>query len=254
MSVATDTSVDARVHPSPNHGERAQGAPIDMIILHYTGMQTAEAALQRLCDPRAEVSAHYLVHEDGTILQCVPEARRAWHAGNSFWKGETDVNSRSIGIEIVNPGHEFGYRSFPDVQIEAVIRLGQDICRRHDIHPWMVLAHSDIAPGRKEDPGELFPWNRLADAGVGLSVEAYPIVAGLLMQEGDSGQPVEALQSMLALYGYNVDINGHFDEKTRDVVTAFQRHFRQEKVDGVADHSTIETLNTLLRQLPSFST
>jgi len=254
MSIETDTGVKARVHPSPNHGERAAGAPIDMLILHYTGMQSADEALKRLCDPRAEVSAHYLVQEDGTILQCVPEARRAWHAGKSFWKGETDVNSRSIGVEIVNPGHEFGYRAFPDIQIEAVAGLAKDICRRHDIHPWMVLAHSDISPERKEDPGELFPWKRLAEAGAGLYVEPHPIVAGLLMQEGDTGQPVEALQSMLGLYGYAIDINGSFDAKTRHAVTAFQRHFRPEKLDGVADHSTIETLTSLLRKLPSFST
>ncbi|WP_434050867.1 MAG: N-acetylmuramoyl-L-alanine amidase [Roseibium sp.] len=253
MSVATDTGVTARVHPSPNHGERAPGAPIDMLILHYTGMQSGDEALQRLCDPRAEVSAHYLVHEDGEILQCVPEARRAWHAGKSFWKGETDVNSRSIGIEIVNPGHEFGYRAFPVRQIDAVAALAKDICRRHDILPWMVLAHSDISPERKEDPGELFPWKRLAEAGVGLYVEPHQIVAGLLMQEGDQGQPVEALQSMLGLYGYDIDINGTFDAKTRHAVTAFQRHFRPDKLDGVADHSTIETLTSLLRKLPSFS-
>jgi len=252
MSVATDTGVKARIHPSPNHGRRVQGAPIDMVVLHYTGMPSAEAALQRLCDPGAEVSAHYLVDEDGSILQCVPESRRAWHAGASFWKGETDINSRSIGVEIVNPGHEFGYRPFPEAQIEAVIALVRDICRRHGIHPWMVLAHSDIAPDRKEDPGELFPWGRLSEAGIGLYVNPFPIEpAGLLMQEGDIGQPVEALQSMLALYGYNVDITGDFDSKTRQVVTAFQRHFRPEKVDGVADQSTIETLNALLRKLPS---
>lgn len=253
MNVVTDTGVDARVHPSPNHGPRAQDAPIDMLVLHYTGMESAELALQRLCDPRTEVSAHYFVYEDGTILQCVPEARRAWHAGRSFWKGEIDINSRSIGIEIVNPGHEFGYRPFPESQIDAVVRLSKDVCLRHDVLPWMVLAHSDIAPDRKEDPGEKFPWNRLAEAGVGLYVDPHAIVAGLLMQEGDRGQPVEALQSMLGLYGYNVDINGVFDEKTRHAVKAFQRHFRQEKVDGVADHSTIETLNLLLRRLPTFS-
>ena len=250
MSVAADTGVKARIHPSPNHGRRAQGAPIDMLIMHYTGMPSGEDALRRLCDPRSEVSAHYLVHEDGAIVQCVPESRRAWHAGRSFWKGETDINSRSIGIEIVNPGHEFGYRAFPDAQIEAVIALASDICRRHDIRPWMVLGHSDIAPDRKEDPGELFPWKRLADAGVGLYSETFPLEAGLWMQEGDSGQPVEALQSMLGLYGYDIDITGQFDEKTRNVVTAFQRHFRQEKVDGVADQSSINTLHSLLTRLP----
>lgn len=253
MSVATDTGVKARVHPSPNHGERAQGAPIDMVVLHYTGMPTAEAALQRLCDPRAEVSAHYLVNEDGSILQCVPEARRAWHAGRSFWKGETDINSRSIGIEIVNPGHEHGYRAFPEEQIDAVIGLVADICRRHGIDPWMVLGHSDIAPERKQDPGELFPWARLAEKNVGVYVEPFPIRSGLLMQEGDSGQPVEALQSMLALYGYDIAITGVFDSRTQLVVAAFQRHFRPQKVDGIADQSTIETLNALLRKLPTFA-
>ncbi|MCX2721868.1 N-acetylmuramoyl-L-alanine amidase [Roseibium salinum] len=253
MSVATDTGVKARVHPSPNHGERAQGVPIDMVVLHYTGMPTAEAALKRLCDPRAEVSAHYLVDEDGSILQCVPEARRAWHAGRSFWKGETDINSRSIGIEIVNPGHEHGYRAFPEEQVDAVSRLVADVCRRHGIDPWMVLGHSDIAPERKQDPGELFPWIRLAEKNVGVYVEPFPIRSGLLMQEGDSGQPVEALQSMLALYGYDVAITGVFDRRTQLVVAAFQRHFRPQKVDGIADQSTIETLNALLRKLPNFS-
>ncbi len=253
MSVATDTGVKARVHPSPNHGQRAQGAPVDMVVLHYTGMPTGEEALQRLCDPRSEVSAHYVVNEDGSILQCVPESRRAWHAGRSFWKGETDINSRSIGVEIVNPGHEHGYQPFPEPQIEAVVALVGDICARHGIHPWMVLAHSDIAPDRKEDPGELFPWDRLSEAGIGLYVKPFPLGAGLLMQEGDSGQPVEAVQSMLALYGYELDITGDFDLKTRQVVAAFQRHFRPEKVDGVVDQSTIETLHALLRKLPSLS-
>lgn len=253
MSVATDTGVKARIHPSPNHGQRAQGAPIDMVVLHYTGMPTAEAALKRLCDPRAEVSAHYLVDEDGSILQCVPEARRAWHAGRSFWKGETDINSRSIGVEIVNPGHEHGYRPFPDAQIEAVITLVRDVCNRHGIHPWMVLGHSDIAPDRKQDPGELFPWARLAEAGVGLYVKPLSAGSGLFMQLGDRGQPVEALQSMLALYGYDLTITGEFDQTTRHAVEAFQRHFRQERVDGVVDQSTIETLNALLRKLPSMS-
>ncbi|WP_299817446.1 N-acetylmuramoyl-L-alanine amidase [uncultured Roseibium sp.] len=253
MTVATDTGLKARVHPSPNHGPRKTGVPIDMVILHYTGMKTAEDALSRLCNPEAEVSAHYLVDEDGSILQCVPEARRAWHAGRSFWKGQRDINSRSIGIEIVNPGHENGYRPFPDRQIKAVVALTKDICHRHGIQPWMVLGHSDIAPDRKEDPGELFPWDRLAQAGIGLYVQPFPIGSGLFMQAGERGQPVEAVQSMLALFGYDVAISGEFDEKTRLCVKAFQRHFRPEKVDGVVDQSTIETLNALLRKLPSLT-
>ena len=254
MSVQTDTGVKARVHPSPNHSARAEGVPIDMLILHYTGMEDAETALQRLCDPRAEVSAHYLVYEDGRILQCVPESRRAWHAGKSYWKGERDINSRSIGIEIVNPGHDGGYPDFPDVQIGAVIELSKDICGRHSIQPWMVLAHSDVAPDRKMDPGEKFPWDRLASQGVGHFREAAPITTGLFMQEGEQGQPVEAVQSMLALYGYDIDVSGQFDCRTTEAVTAFQRHFRQDKVDGVVDQSTVETLHRLLAALPSLST
>lgn len=253
MSVKTDTGVIARVHPSPNQGERPPTTQIDMVLLHYTGMESADAALQRLCDPRAEVSAHYFVHEDGTILQCVPESRRAWHAGKSYWQGETDINSCSIGIEIVNPGHEFGYRSFPSPQVQSVIELTKDICRRHNIPAWRVLAHSDVAPDRKEDPGELFPWVQLAEAGVGLWIAPTPSPAGILMQEGDVGSPVEALQSMLALYGYDVDVTRVFDMKTRYAVVAFQRHFRPEKIDGVVNGAFVETLNALLRQLPHLS-
>lgn len=252
MSVQTDTRVKARVHPSPNHGERPEGVVVDTLILHYTGMENAESALQRLCDPRAEVSAHYFVYEDGRILQCVPEMRRAWHAGRSSWKGEEDLNSRSIGIEIVNPGHEFGYVDFPEEQIKAVSDLCKEICQRHSIAPWRVLAHSDIAPDRKEDPGEKFPWARLAADGVGHWVTPEPMGASaIFMQQGDSGQPVEALQSMLALYGYKVDVSGEFDEATRFALIAFQRHFRQEKVDGILDQSTLVTLHGLLAGLPS---
>lgn len=251
MSLPTDTGVDALVHPSPNHGERPEGSQIDMLVLHYTGMENAESALQRLCDPRAEVSAHYFIYEDGRILQCVPEARRAWHAGKSYWKGATDLNSCSIGVEIVNPGHEFGYRPFPEAQINAVIALCLDVCARHGIAPWKVLAHSDIAPERKDDPGELFPWDVLAKRGVGFYVEPSGDLGGaLVMQEGDTGQPVEAFQSLLALYGYHVPVSGVYDVATAHAVTAFQRHFRQDKVDGVADRSTVETLYKLLSALP----
>ena len=250
MRVKPDCGVPARVHPSPNHNERRDGAAVDMIILHYTGMQTADEALQRLCDTRSEVSAHYFVHEDGRILQCVPEARRAWHAGKSFWKGETDINSRSIGIEIVNPGHEWGYRPFPEAQVEAVLHLCQDIMLRHQMKPWRVLAHSDVAPGRKEDPGELFPWNVLAAGGVAHHVDPVPVTSGRFFQEGESGQPIEALQSMLAIYGYDVPVQGEFDVRTKAAVTAFQRHFRPERVDGIADASTIATLHKLLTALP----
>ena len=236
---------------SPNHGPRPDGATVDILVLHYTGMQSEEAAISWLCDPRSQVSCHYVVGETGTVLQLVDEERRAWHAGVSSWRGITDVNSRSIGIEIANPGQEFGYRPFPDAQVLAVIRLCRDILDRHPIRPRDVVAHSDVAPMRKEDPGELFPWAQLALAGVGPFVAPGPGRGGRAFQRGESGQPVEALQSMLALYGYGVPITGVFCETTEAVVRAFQRHFRPERVDGIADVSTIETLHRLLRALPS---
>ena len=251
MSVKSDTGLQARVRPSPNHGPRAGSGAVDMVILHYTGMKSADAALQRLCDPRAEVSAHYVIFEDGTLYQCVPESRRAWHSGRSLWKGEADVNSRSIGIELVNPGHEHGYHPFPGGQISVLIDLVNDVCRRHAIQPWCVLGHSDVAPDRKMDPGELFPWAQLAGAGIGHWVEPTAICSGIFMQQGDQGQPVEALQSMLGLYGYGIEVSGTYDLQTLQVVTAFQRHFRPEKVDGVADRSTVATLHSLLSALPA---
>ena len=236
--------------PSPNHGERRDGRAPDMIVLHYTGMPDAASALSWLCDPGSEVSAHYFVDEDGRITQLVPEARRAWHAGKAAWGGEADVNSASIGIEIVNPGHEFGYRAFPDEQIEAVIGLCLDIILRHGIAPHRVLGHSDVAPMRKADPGELFPWVVLADAGVGHYVPPQPLgdPAGLAL--GAEGPAVRALQALLSVYGYDVAASGAFDEATEAVVRAFQRHFRPARIDGVADASTVRTLKRLIDALP----
>jgi N-acetylmuramoyl-L-alanine amidase len=239
----------AEIRVSPNFGPRREVLRPDMILLHYTGMESAEAAEAWLCDPASEVSAHYLVHEDGRIVQMVREADRAWHAGRGSWRGRTDVNSLSVGIEIANPGHAFGYPDFPDGQVESVIALCRGIASRHAIPPERVLAHSDTAPGRKVDPGEKFPWARLAAAGVGHWTEPATIGGGRFLAEGDRGAPVEALQSMLAIYGYGVDISGRFDTTTRIVVEAFQRHFRPARVDGVADRSTIETLHCLLSGL-----
>ncbi|MCI5077142.1 N-acetylmuramoyl-L-alanine amidase [Oricola sp.] len=241
---------EAECRLSPNAGERRGDRPVDILLLHYTGMETGQAAEDRLCDAQSEVSSHYLVHEDGRIVQMVPESERAWHAGASFWKGETDVNSRSVGIEIVNGGHDFGLPAFPDRQIEAVIALSKGILARHAIAPERVLAHSDVAPQRKRDPGERFPWHVLAASGIGHWVEPSAIRGGRFFALGDAGQPVEALQSMLALYGYGAAIGGVFDERTAANVAAFQRHFRPERVDGVADASTIETLHRLLTALP----
>ncbi|WP_370318864.1 N-acetylmuramoyl-L-alanine amidase [Oricola sp.] len=244
---------DAIIRPSPNIGERKGEAPVDILLLHYTGMETGQGAEDWLCDPQSEVSCHYIVHEDGRVVQMVPEALRAWHAGRSHWKGETDINSRSVGIEIVNGGHEFGLPAFPAPQIDAVITLSRDILARNAIPPERVLAHSDVAPRRKRDPGELFPWDRLAAADVGHWVEPAQIGGGRFFSKGESGQPIEALQSMLAMYGYKAAITGVFDENTAAVVAAFQRHFRPARVDGVADASTIETLHRLLTALPALS-
>ncbi len=240
-----DSSLVESVVASPNHDERVGGAP-DMILLHYTGMQTAEAALERLRSTEARVSSHYFVHEDGRVIQMVPEARRAWHAGVSSWAGQTDINSRSIGIEIVNPGHEFGYADFPRRQIAAVIALCRGIIARRKIRRDRVLAHSDVAPARKQDPGEKFPWKLLADSGVGLWVEPVPITDWLSLVPGDSGTTVFDLQKSLGDFGYGVPLTGDYDEETKIVVAAFQRHFRPAQVDGMADTSTRETLRKLL--------
>ncbi len=234
---------------SPNFGERRGHRRPNALILHYTGMPTAQSALALLCDPAAEVSAHYFVFEDGRVVQLVAEADRAWHAGRGSWKGESDMNSVSIGIEIVNSGHDGGLPDFPDAQVEATIALCRDICARRAIPPERVLAHSDIAPDRKRDPGEAFPWGLLHAGGVGHWVEPAPLSDGSLFRIAEEGPPVRALQAMLALYGYGVEITGVYDAPTRSVVTAFQRHFRPARVDGEADASTVATLKALIEGL-----
>ena len=213
--------------PSPNYDER-DGRAIDMLVLHYTGMPSAKAALDRLCDPAAKVSAHYTIDEEGVVYAHVPEARRAWHAGLSYWAGEADVNARSIGIELVNPGHEYGYREFAQAQIAALITLCHGLLLRHPIPSWRVLGHSDVAPARKEDPGELFPWQQLAKAGIGLWPETM---------QSDLGADA------LARYGY--DPNAPQDK----VVAAFQRHFRPKKLDGQWDSECAGLLASLLNKI-----
>src|SRR3954467_6382894 len=244
-----DSSVVSDVVASANYGERAAGRDPDMIVLHYTGMPGGEGALTRLCTPGTEVSAHYVVLEDGRIVQCVPEAKRAWHAGASSWAGEEDVNSCSIGIEIVNRGHDWGYPEFPLRQIAAVIALCRGIMLRRNIPPHRVLGHSDVAPARKQDPGEKFPWHSLANSGVGHWVHPAPIVRGEILKLGAEGDDVRGMQEALKRYGYGIGVNGKYDAPTVEVGTAFQRHFRPAKVDGIADTSTLTTLQSLLASL-----
>ena len=216
--------------PSPNHNPRPGDGVVDMLILHYTGMHNAEEALARLCDPKAQVSAHYVIDEDGSVFRLVPEEHRAWHAGVSFWAGRRDINGASIGIELVNPGHEFGYRAFPESQMAALEMLCRDILARHPIPARHVLGHSDVAPQRKEDPGELFDWARLARAGIGLWAANDPALA--------PPESVADAQGMLAAIGYEVTQTGALDAETAAVVTAFQRHFRPTCCDGALDDET----------------
>ncbi len=216
-----------RQAPSPNHDERPPGTPVDILLLHYTGMQSAEAAIARLRDPAARVSSHYVVEEDGLVWQLVPEERRAFHAGVSFWRSNSVLNGRSVGIEIVNPGHEWGYRPFPALQMAAVCELCLGILSRHPIPPRNVVGHSDVAPDRKDDPGELFDWAGLAANGVGL----WP---------GQDGTPVEDVAAALQTIGYQTDL------PLPTVLRAFQRHWRQERVDGTADSQTRARLGAVL--------
>ena len=244
------TTLRHRTMASPNVEPRQKGKTARILLLHYTGMDDAEQACAWLCNPSSKVSCHYLIDGDGRITQMVDEDLRAWHAGQSVWKGERDINSCSIGIEIHNPGHDRGYPDFPKVQMAAVLALGRDIVTRHAIRPEHVLAHSDVAPRRKIDPGEKFDWKGLHEQGLGHWVPPHKLGGGQFLQLGDTGDAVEALQAMLALYGYGVAITGAFSHETKFVVTAFQRHFRPARVDGIADRSTIETLRHLIDGLP----
>ncbi len=244
-----NSCVVAEVRPSPNHGERKGGVTPDMIVLHYTGMSDNEAALKLLSSPGSEVSAHYVVLQDGHIIQMVAEDRRAWHAGTSSWAGETDINSYSIGIEIANPGHDHNYPEFPRRQVAAVTALCRSIFTRYKIRADRVLAHSDIAPARKQDPGEKFPWRLLADSGIGLWVKPAPLnIPGPIFVLGEKNPTIEEAQKLLARFGYGVSASGYFDGTTRDAIAAFQRHFRPARVDGVLDVSTLTTLRALLAE------
>ncbi len=254
-------------HLSPNHDPRPEGAAVDMLVLHYTGMKTAEEALARLCDPAAKVSAHYTVDRDGRIYRHVPEERRAWHAGVSYWAGEQDINGRSIGIELVNPGHEFGYEPFAERQIAALIDLSHEIFSRHRIPALRVLGHSDIAPARKEDPGELFPWAQLAEFGIGLwpfAGDATPTVAYLVRaapadgsgkditrfpdagKGGSDGECAVEETFLRNLRDFGYGLAPEVDVPPTKAVAAFQRHWRPSKVDGAVDEESARRLGALL--------
>lgn len=230
------TSLPHEFVPAVNYNDRTGVEGPDILLMHYTGVPTEDFALEILTSGEREVSCHYMVRENGGIVQMVGEDKRAWHAGKSSWQGCSDINSRSIGIEICNPGHGPDYRDFPDVQIEAVIALSKDIMSRHVIPPHHVLAHSDVAPGRKVDPGEKFPWSKLADAGVGQWVRTGP-------------EPIEIcttrLQQALKSIGYGIDVTGVHDSWTTTVVQSFQMHYRPACCDGVVDAETMSALSAL---------
>jgi len=232
--------MDVIAQPSPNFDERTQ--PVSLLLLHYTGMPSGQEALDRLTDATSKVSAHYLVEEDGRVFQLVDESKRAWHGGVGYWRGITDINSASIGIEIVNPGHEFGYRAFPQAQMQAVAELCQDILSRHTIAPRDVIGHSDVAPARKEDPGELFDWPWLAAQGVGLYPNGHSSHAALDAASTRKDPVSSTGCEKLVEYGYSLE-----DEKK--TITAFQRHFRPAALTGEWDEECAAILASLLEKV-----
>ncbi len=235
--------------PSPNSGPRPEDGAIDMLVIHYTGMPSTEEALARLCGAESKVSAHYLIDEDGTTYRLVPEERRAWHAGESLWRGMRNINDVSVGIELANPGHEFGYRPYPKPQMAALIEFARELVARHSIAPERVLGHSDIAPGRKRDPGELFDWQGLARAGIGLwpDVPPAPDDRDVLFAPGAEDPAIAGIQRQLGAFGYEIGVTGALDQATQEVLAAFQRHFRPRCVDGAIDKETARRLAALAR-------
>jgi len=231
--------------PSPNFDERT--LPISLLVLHYTGMETGVIALERMCDPEAKVAAHYMVEEDGRVFRLIDESKRAWHAGVSSWGGETNINSASIGIEIVNGGHDFGLPDFPSEQIKAVISLCQDVMKRNNISDFGVVAHSDIAPTRKQDPGEKFPWAKLADANIGIWPEVKTKDQRILLSKQDNHEnQIKRVQGALKYLGYGIGVNGNLDSATLSVIETFQRRYRPFKVDGLLDVETLALLTLLV--------
>jgi N-acetylmuramoyl-L-alanine amidase len=224
---------------SPNVNPRPQGAAVDLVVLHYTGMEDGPSAIKRLRDPEARVSCHYVVEEDGRVFRLADESMRAWHAGVSFWGGISDVNSHSIGVEIVNGGHDFGLPDYPPAQIAALIDLLSDILDRRGLNPIRVVGHSDVAPARKDDPGEKFPWTQLHAAGVAIAPKIEEHSRQVVYAPGAEDAGVAGVQEALAAIGYGVAANCVLDDATQSVVRAFQRRFRQDKIDGALDLQTL---------------
>lgn len=240
--------LDIRKTFSPNCDARPQGSKVNVLVFHYTGMQTAKEALSRLCDVKAKVSAHYMVDEQGVVFHLVPEEKQAWHAGISCWNGKAAINENSIGIEVVNTGHEYGYRPFPQVQMDAVLKLSQDILTRHHIVPKDIVGHSDISPTRKTDPGELFDWQFLAKNNVGVWPKLGKIKNPhtVIAAPGDESKDVERFQRLLNSYGYHIRVDGFYGQKTEAVIRAFKRHFIQDRVDAFWDNIAQAAIEALL--------
>lgn len=236
---------------SPNFDDRPKDLQINTLVMHYTGMRSGDEALARLCDPVFKVSSHYMVHEDGRVVRIVPEEKRAWHAGVSCWRGISSLNESSVGIEIVNPGHEFGYRPFPPQQMEAVADLALAIIGRHKIEARNVVGHSDIAPTRKEDPGELFDWQGLAAEGIGLWPEVKKIRKphAPIITPGEESIAVGRIQKMLADYGYHIKVDGFYGPKSEAIIKAFKRHFVPEYLNVVWDNAADARLTKLLEMV-----
>ena len=244
--------MDIILSPSPNFDDRKHA--VDMLVLHYTGMKTGQAAFDQLRNPDAKVSSHYLLWEDGRVDQMVAEDRRAWHAGVSSWQGDEDLNSRSIGIEIVNGGHDFpqpdgSLPPYPEAQIGALIELCRMILTTHDIPQTRIVGHSDIAPLRKQDPGEHFPWERLAQAGIGIWADiedlATPDGQGKSLSPGAQTASVRQMQEQLQRIGYGLSPSGTFDELTEATVRAFQRRWLPDRVSGTADIATLRQIGVI---------
>ena len=240
--VADAEEFKAFLKPSPNFDERNPDVHLRYVVLHYTGMPTRDVALQRLCNPKSKVSAHYLIDDEGRLFKLVEEDKRAWHAGKGFWRGATDINSASIGIELVNPGHAYGYTKFPKAQTNFLKDLLKEVMKRNRLNPaTALLAHADIAPDRKEDPGELFPWEDFAKEGFGL----WPSV------ERKDYEPIQDFeeQKLLRTIGYDCPDNGVYDPPTRAALLAFQRRYDPANITGTPERETIARMRALVRAI-----